>query len=168
MAMLEVLIAANLVVCIIGGVILGRWVYALKGTVDAQAATITTMKQVNETVLNVFRTLDPERFAREVNVHKQLADDRAKALVEEAQRKFVDERKAMSEGIRELIRLYALGTAASFYLMRYVPKSQRAQVIGEMKVPEEVKSTLLEFAERAPESAPGIPSLFEPLSKLGV
>ncbi len=157
--LLEILIAANLVISIIGALIVGRWVYALKGTVAAQAATIATIQQVNETVVRVFTALDPERWAKEVTVHKELADRKAAALVEEAERKFREEKTAFSSLAREAINRmsdhYGEALEMAFRFMPWVPKSQRALVIAQTKLPDNVKATMTEMAAESPEWGAG-------------
>jgi hypothetical protein len=170
--MLEIMIGVNLVVSIIGGGILVKWlvrhiralegtVKALEGTVKAQAETITTIKHVNETVVNVFTALDPERFLREVNVHKELADRKAAAIVEDAERKFRDERTAFSSVAVEMMQRMAedYGEALSLALrfMPWVSKSHRALVIAETKLPDRVKASITEMAAQAPEWSAGGP-----------
>jgi len=153
--MMETLIAANLIISIIGALILGRWIYALKGTIDAQAATITTIKQVNETVVQVFMALDPERWAKEIKVHKEFADRKAAAIVEEMERKFREKKSTFTEQAKDRIRTFVenyeavLGLVIRF--MAWVPGQSRVELITGMNLPDSVKKTLTDAAREAPE-----------------
>jgi hypothetical protein len=155
MTWLEILIVVNLAVSLVGGAIVVKWVRALKGTVDAQAETITTIQKVNETVLNVFTALDPERYAREVATYKDLADKKTTALVEEAQRQAEAQRTALADKAGQVMvtlsEMYgeALGLAVGF--MPWVPKKRRADMVAEAKLPGDVKKNVMDLAEKAPD-----------------
>ena len=150
--MLEILIGANLLISIIGALIVGRWVYALKGTIEAQAATIATIQQVNETVVKVFMALDPERFIRHVTAYQELADRNAAAIVKDAERKFREERTAALDRMTEN---YGQALEIALRFMPWVSKSHRAQEIAETKLPDNVKTMLTEMADKAPEWSAG-------------
>ena len=171
---LEALITANLIISIIGALIVGRWVYALKGTVAAQAATIATIQQVNETVVKVFLALDPERWAKEVTVYKELADRKAAAIVEEAERGFREERTALSsqamKALEGMAHLYGAALGMAIRFMPWAPKSHRVAVIAETKLLDDDLTMLTEMADKAPEWSAGglrgLGSLLESHSRL--
>ena len=133
-----------LLVEIVGFGITGWVIWGLKSTVDAQGKTLSAIGEINRTVLEVFKVLEPERWAKEVRVHKQLADEKAAAFVEQERRKaFVAVTTAVD---------YFVGyVGASFVLMAYVPAEERAQIIESMEVKREVKDRLLQQAADAPD-----------------
>jgi hypothetical protein len=151
---LEYLVGAVLAVNVIGGLILGKWVHALKGTVDAQAATIATMGLVNETVLKVFTALDPERFVREATAYKDLVDRKAAALVEDAERQ---SQTAREETVQLLHHMYAEALGLALRFVAWVPKRYRAEVVLGIKMPDEVKGSIMEIADNAPDWSGGAP-----------
>jgi hypothetical protein len=51
-------------------------VAALEGTVRAQEQHIKSIAEINRSVVEVFKAMDPERWAKEVRYHKELADRR--------------------------------------------------------------------------------------------
>lgn len=153
--MLEALIAANLAVSVIGGAVLVKWlvrhIRALEGTVKAQGETLATVTGLNNTFVNVFKAVDPDRWAKEVTVHKELADRKAAALVEEAERKFREERTALSsqtlEGVERMADLYGEAMSLALRFMPWVPKGHRPALIAGTKLTDHVKTGLTEMAE---------------------
>jgi hypothetical protein len=97
LAYLEVVVVASIAaVNVIGCGVLVRWlvrqINALKGAVAAHEQTIQAVGTLNRTVLEVFK--GPERWAKEVEIHKRLADEKAAALVEREREKWERQLKA--------------------------------------------------------------------------
>ena len=162
--LLQTLIAVNLAVSIIGGGILVKWlvrhIRALEGTVKAQGETLATVTGLNNTLVNVFKAVDPDRWAKEVTIHKELADKKAAAIVEEAERKFREERTALSgqtvEAVQRMGDLYKEALDMALRFMPWVPKSHRLVVIAEANLTDREKKTLTDLAtENADWSALG-------------
>jgi len=122
----------------------------------------------------VFKALDPDRWAKEVEVHKRLADEKANALVEEAQRKFDAEKNVMSKresaAVTKLLLLYGEAVSAAVTLLAWIPKSRRLKAIegAGLSADSPLKPTLLRDAQEAPDLGPDLPSLFKSVSELGV
>lgn len=183
------IVGAFVALNLIGGYGLVRWlrtwIHALQGnvetlraTVAAQEANLASIGTVNQALLDVFKALDPQRWAAEVEVHKKLAGDRAAAMIERAQRELEREREqyveatkktttdavtattkeAVSESARIAIEMTIkamvpyVGVMASF--LPFVPKSERLRIIKESKLPDERKTELLRMAEETRELRP--------------
>ena len=131
-----------------GVALLLKWISALKGTVAAQEMALKTLSGLNATVLEIIKALDPERWAKEVQIHKRLADEKAAAIVE-------DERTKRRRDVAELTE-FAFAEARSRYsiilrLLPYVPKLQRADLITDPGVMTETRDQLLQAAEQFPD-----------------
>jgi hypothetical protein len=151
---------------IIGGVILVRWlvrtigamqrnITALEGTVRAQEQTLQAVGQINKTVLEVFQTLDPKRWATEVEVHKQFADERAAATIERAQRQREQEKAKFAKEtvaeMRGMILTFGPYVKLASEFLAYVPKNQRLIAIEQAGLDDESKAAMLRQAEETPE-----------------
>lgn len=151
-----VLTAAVLAVNLIGGTILVRWlvrtIKALESTVSAQGQTIATIGQINTTVLEVFKAMDPERWAKEVEIHKKLTDEKLEALLERKGREIeAQATEAREEAIRHLKNFVHLGIE----LIPYVPKHLRITVISGLAIPDDMKIVFLDYAEEVPDRGAG-------------
>ncbi len=161
--LVQTLIAVNLAVSIIGGSFLVKWlvrhIRALEGTVKAQGETLATVTKLNDTLVNVFKAVDPERWAKEVTLYKDLVDRKAAAIVEEAERKFQEEKTTLSSRADEAMKrrgeYYGEAISLALRFMPWVSVSRRAQEIAETKLPDDVKTTLTQMAGEAPEWSAG-------------
>ena len=157
--LLEILIAATLAVNVIGGGLLVKWlvhhIKALEGTVKAQGETLRTIGTLNDTLLKVLGALDPERWAKEVTVYKDLTDKKVAALMEEAERKFRAERGVFAghtvDAIDRMWDMYGEAIEVVLRYMPWVPKGHRVQVITETKLPDIMKKKLTDMAVESPE-----------------
>jgi len=163
-------IVAGLVVAlvnVIGGGLVIRWlvrqINALKGTVAAQDATLKTIGEVNRTVLEVFRAMDPQRWAKEVQIHKRFADEKAQAIIEDERRKYEREKEETARRGKDAVAFLFEETqryiGAIIDLMPYVPKETRQSVLKEMRVSEHIRRILTEVADRSPDWSQGFRSL---------
>src|SRR5713101_3123004 len=136
---------------VIGGGLVIRWlarqIRALKGTVDAQTETLKTIGEVNRTVLEVFKAMEPRRWAEEVQVHKKLADEKAAALVDEARRQFEKDK----ETLQETLKGYQEAVGVGLSLLPYVPKEERQKAVDDTAAPDSIKKVFLEVAATAPD-----------------
>lgn len=132
-----------------------RHINALKGTVEAQGRTLETVGKLNEALIKVFTALDPERWAKEVEVHKRLADQKVEALLAEGQRKFEEEKKALtgrsSEALDAAVNGWPASLTAAFRLLAYIPRNLRATIIRDMPIPGWLRGNLLQAADEFPE-----------------
>jgi hypothetical protein len=169
-------VAAIAAVNLIGLGVLVRWlvvqinalkgtVDALKGTVAAQEQTIKTIGTVNQAVLEVFKATDPERWAKEITIHKRLADDKAQAIVEQARAEFDRSQAARDQNIKEALA-YQAGVTEDYIrivmtLLPYVAKPLRVAVLDSIQVRQSwTTSTLKHYAEQLPESQPQLTALW--------
>lgn len=144
---------------VIGGAVLIRrltqQISALKGTVEAQQEQIKTIAEVNRVAVEVFKAMDPERWAREVKVHKELADRKAEAMVEEARREFERDKAATGEravqAMKQVWELYEGALAVGMKLVPYVPQNIRLGAILTSSGPDHVKDAYLDVAQKAPD-----------------
>jgi len=161
-------VVAGLVVGVVnvvgGGFVIKRLVgqiKALKGTIDAQETTLKTIGEVNKTVLEVFKATDPERWSKEVQIHKELADKKANAIIEEERRKLEQGHAAFKDSalkaLNTLVGHYGHAVGVAMKLIPYVPKGMRRGLIKEAAAdgPEFTQKALLEIAETAPDWSAG-------------
>jgi hypothetical protein len=106
-------------------------------------------------VVKVFKALDAERFLRHVTAYKELVDKKAAAIVEDAEREFREKRTATVEEIKRLSEQYGESLGMVLQLMPWVPKSHRALVIAQTKLPDPLKKGLADWAAGAPEWSAG-------------
>jgi hypothetical protein len=127
---------------------------ALKGTVDAQKEALGAVGKINDTVLSVFTAMDPERWAKEVKTHKELADLKVERLLEEQRRSSeASEKDLRARNQRLRIDVGALVLQQTL-LIPYVPKDQRIKILRTTKLDEDVRKILIEYAEEIPEIRP--------------
>jgi len=124
---------------------------ALKGTIETQDKTLKTIGEVNRTVLEVFKVMDPERWAKEVEVHKRLADEKAQAIVEAEKRKLAQDRAALQDNAGKLVDHYKTVLGIGLRLIPYVPHGMRHQVLDEIRGSQDIKDVFREVAEKAPD-----------------
>jgi len=150
------------VVNVVGGGLVIWWlvkqINALKETVETQDETLKTIGQVNQTLLAVFKAMDPERWAKEVQIHKQLADEKAHAIVEQERQKLADEWRQAAGSAERTLRLaesavdrlsdYAFASAT---LLQYIPKGLRDRVIDELQIKEDIKRRFRTFSVDVPD-----------------
>jgi len=153
------------VVNVVGGGLVIWWlvkqINALKETVETQDETLKTIGQVNQTLLAVFKAMDPERWAKEVQIHKQLADEKAHAIVEQERQKLADEWRQAAGSAERTLRLaesavdrlsdYAFASAT---LLQYIPKGLRDRVIDELQIKEDIKRRFRTFSVDVPDLSP--------------
>jgi hypothetical protein len=157
-----ILTAAIAALNLIGGTILVRWlvrhIRALEGTVSAQAKTLETVERLNKLALDVIAALDPERWAKEVAIHKELADKKVETILELEQRRLDREREDLAGATQFAIEQSAAAMKDNadnvIELLPYIPKSQRAAAIGRLTFSDDLKGVLYEYAEGVPESEP--------------
>ena len=156
------------VVNVVGGGLVIRWlvrqIEALKGTVDAQDKTLKTIGQVNQTLVEVFKTMDPERWAKEVQIHKQLADEKARAIVDQERQKLADEWRQMAQAGASAERTLRLAESAvdrlsdyafaSATLLQHIPKGLRDRVIDDLQIKDDIKSRFRTFSVDVPDLSP--------------
>lgn len=128
---------------------------ALRGTIAAQTTALQALEGLNRTALEVVKGVDPERWAAEVRIHKELADRKAQALIDEARQKFDQEKRSVQEKQAEFVRFisdeYRAALRLAFGLIAYIPKEVRAAAINERGVPEDLRKLCLEVAEASPD-----------------
>jgi hypothetical protein len=56
---------------------------ALKTTIDAQARSLEAVDRVNKAALALVKAFDPERFAKQMTIYKDLVDRNTTALLED-------------------------------------------------------------------------------------
>ena len=156
------------IVNVVGGGLVIRWlgkqINALKGTVDAQDKTLKTIGQVNQTLLEVFKAMDPERWAKEVQIHKQLADEKAHAIVDQERQKLADVWRQMAQAGASAERTLRLAESAvdrlsdyafaSATLLQYIPKGLRDRVIDDLQIKDDIKSRFRTFSVDVPDLSP--------------
>ncbi|HEY7250756.1 MAG TPA: hypothetical protein VIG37_09670 [Methylomirabilota bacterium] len=153
---------------------INRQIVALKGTVDAQAETLRTLQGLNQTALEVVKGVDPERWAAEVRIHKDLADQKAQALIDEARREFDQEKKSTLEKQARVAQVfrdqYSAALQLAFGLIAYIPKHSRMAAIEERDVPKDLKELYLKLAEKSPDRStpPLLQALFEISPNVGL
>lgn len=155
--LLLILIAVNLV----GGYLLRQWINSLRGTVEAQKTALDTVQRVVDAAMSVFKASDPERWAKEVAIHKELADQKAAAIVEDERRKS-EERIQQVDGrartfIEQLGRLHSEALGAAIRLLAEIPRESRAQIVGEMRLSPSTNEALLRAATELPDPVPPLP-----------
>ena len=155
---------------------LRTWIKALQGNVDAlrqtvaaHEASLKSIGSVNSALLDVFKTLDPQRWAAEVDVHKRLADERAAALIERAERNFQEQRAQHGQLTKQMVgdAIVSLVPYSSIAIrfLPYVPKEERLRIINNSKLGDEFKAEMLKWAEETPYIQPG--SLREAIMGVG-
>jgi hypothetical protein len=164
-----VILSAALALNIIGGTILVGWlvrtiralqgnITALEGTVKAQEHTLQAVGQINRTVLEVFKVLDPERWAAEVEVHKKFADARAAATIEQTQQRYKRELETAEQNTRLTVQgvthWFTPYVKLTLNFLAYVPMAQRRAAIEAAGFEEEAKAVMLREAEQTPEIHP--------------
>jgi hypothetical protein len=153
------LLSAILVVNLIGGGVLVRWLVrhigALEGTVATQAKTLQTVEGLNTTVLNVIKAIDPDRWAREVSAYKELIDSKAAAFIEEERRKIARQQQGTVQQVGAVLKMVADENARHYKLilslLPFVPKANRLAAIRGADLSEPSRQGLLQSAESAPE-----------------
>ena len=138
-----------------GVMLLMKWISALKGTVAAQETALKTLSSLNTTVLEIIKALDPERWAKEVQIHKRLADEKVASLVEAERRRFEESRRTDMTGLasifeEEFERLYTV----MFGFLIQTPKRRRADIInGVAGLRDNMRGRLLKSAEELPDES---------------
>ncbi len=155
--LLVVLIAVNLM----GGVLLRQWINSLRGTVEAQKTALDSVQRVVDAAMTVFKASDPERWAKEVAVHKDLADRKAASIVEDERRK-AEERVQQVDGrarvfVEQLAQAQREAIGAAIRLLAEIPRASRQQIVLELQVSPPIKQAFLKAAEELPEPIPPLP-----------
>jgi hypothetical protein len=160
--MTDILLSILIVMNVIGGWSVIRWLHrniralegnvaALQGTVKAQSETLETVGSLNKTALEMIRAVDPERWAKEVEVHKRLADAKATAIVDGERRK-LGEVLEQAKGTREeAIRIVEPILLLALRAIGHVPKHRRREVIQAANLTPDSERDFLDFAEEAPD-----------------
>lgn len=150
-ALLAILIAVNL----LGGILLKRWIDSLRGTVEAQKTALDAVHRVLDTVMNVFKATDPDRWAKEVAVHKELADKKVAALLDEERRNAEERIQQVDDRARAfylpLAQLHEEALGAAIRLLAELPKDGRATIIREIGLHRINEEPLLKAATELPE-----------------
>ena len=172
--MTEILLAVLIVLNVLGGSGVLRWlrrqigalrgtVEALEKTVKAQDEALQAVRDLNKTALEMIKAVDPERWAKEGQIHKELADKKVEAVLDEERRKMeLDKEVSKQRGletIKTLVDYYGDALTLGLRLIPYVPKHLRAQVIKEVGGSSRVTGPFLDIAEKAPDWSTGFPSL---------
>ena len=148
----EMLLWAMLVLDVLGFGGLIYWmrqrIGALEAVVATQTKTLDTVNGLNRIVLEVIQALDPERWAKEVKVHKELADQKVEALIESERRERQKELQTASAFALDVTKTHINDV---FELLPYIPQSHRAPAIAKLGFDAEVKKVLYTYAEQAPE-----------------
>ena len=130
-------------------------VAALEGTVRAQEQHIKSIAEINRSVVEVFKAMDPERWAKEVRYHKELADRRVETIIEEARRKLESDRQSMTEDAnrraKESGEAFLACLTFLLELIPYVLKTHRDLMIAKAKLGDDFKGVLRDYAARVPE-----------------
>ena len=156
------------VVNVVGSGLVIRWlvrqIEALKGTVAAQTETLSTIGQVNRALLEVFKAMDPERWAKEVQIHNPLAEEKARAIVAQERQKLADEWRQMTQAAASAERTLRLAESAvdrlsdyafaSATLLQYIPKGLRDRVIDDLQIKEDIKRRFRTFSVDVPDLSP--------------
>lgn len=163
----EIILGIMLGLNILGGAVLVRWltrtigalrgtVEALETTVSAQNETLQAVNQLNRTMIEVFRAVDPERWAKEVSIHKELADRKAATIIDDERRAFERERTVSHQRFREtgeaFIQHYGEALGVAFKFLAYIPRSMRDQAIAEAGIRDSLRDKFQDIAKAAPEN----------------
>lgn len=148
MLLYVVSVACIAAVNLIGLGVLVRWlvrhihvlegnVRVLEGTVQAQQETLDTIGGLNRMAIEVIKAMDPERWAKEVQIHKDLADKKAAALIEDEKQRIA---KGTGAAIGDVLGRYEAIFGLTLSVMPYIPKAQRAgliraSVLGPLEAP---------------------------------
>jgi len=124
--------------------ILAYWIRSLKGAVDAQRETIAAQKQFIEGLKTVLDTTDTPKMLERVEAIKKFVEHEKEAFVRDVKLK-------VERYLNQSSAIDALMSDALISLIPYIPILQRNMAIDSMKVPDEIKNTLKEFADRAPD-----------------
>ncbi len=140
-----------------------RQIRALKGTVDAQKKTLDTFESLNSAVVNLVNALNPDRWAKEIEIHKKLADQKAEAFVEQERRRLEHEKEATKQSQAEMIKMlldhYGGLIKVGLRLLPYVPKDFREKTIKEAHAPEQVTKIFLDVMGEVPDWSGGFRSI---------
>ncbi len=132
-----------------------KWLNALRGAVSAQQIALNAVTGLNKTALEVIQALDPERWAKEVRIHKDLADEKAAFMVEAERKRFEERRRIDMTSLtsffaEEIDRHYAV----MFRLLIQTPKHHRAALInGVAGLRDTTRGHLLKAAEELPDES---------------
>jgi hypothetical protein len=109
---------------------------ALKGTVDAQKATLETVRELNKIAVEMARAADPKRYLDMVETNEKLVQKNATAAMEDMRRELERERQQSQEEACKMFDM-AMRNAlqAGFELVAYVAPDRRPQAIAAMPPP---------------------------------
>jgi hypothetical protein len=146
---LIVIIAALLNLTVFGGCAywVVRWLRSLKGTVDAQAETISTLRTVID-------AMDLPKMLERFKAYKKITDRQKEAEVQEIERKFSEQQAALVQSGEESKKGYEQDRIdfidLILDLMPYVRKEIRYKVIASSNFSDELKHTLQDTARKLP------------------
>ena len=134
---------------IVLGVLMKRWIDALKGTVAAQSQTITSQKTLLENLGNVLNAADTPKMLERVEAYKKFVDQEKEAAIQDLERKFAEERKELVRaGVETTSELADDFIALIVNLMPYVPREDRKALIESTNFSKRAKSFLWSAADK--------------------
>jgi hypothetical protein len=127
-------------------------VTALEGTVRAQRDALDALGGLNKTALEVVKAIDPERWAKEVTIHKELNDKKTEAVIEGARRRLDQDMTQATAAAQVMGAKYQHSLVLSIGLLCYVPMGLRDKALRESPRGDgELIGFLLEGAPRLPD-----------------
>src|SRR6266436_4964160 len=85
------------------GVLMKRWIDALKGTVAAQSQTITSQKTLLENLGNVLNAADTPKMLERVQAYKKFVDQEKEAAIRQMETTLTEEKNKSSESSLRLL-----------------------------------------------------------------
>jgi hypothetical protein len=139
------------------------WFRSLKGTVETQAQTISTLKTVID-------TMDLPKMLERFEAFKKITDRQKEAEVEEIERKFSEQQAAFVQSGEESKKGYEQDRIdfidLILDLMPYVRKEIRYKVIASSNFSDEVKHTLQDTARKTLDLSWPMPALLEAIDSI--
>jgi hypothetical protein len=124
------------------------WLRSLKGTVDAQAETISTLK----TILDV---TDTPKMLERLEAYKKFVDHEKEVLEQSFRRQLEKEKQKSSQSgvaaLQATASLVAGMTNIIALLMPYVPREERKKAIETRNFDDQFEAILHRLAEEAPD-----------------
>lgn len=140
MTLSEVLQAIQIAILLLGfsGLViwLRQWIFALRGALQAQNATIDTQKIVIESMSNFLTVADAPKMLERYEAYKKLVDHEKEAILRKQEGKEFSE-----QGLLGMI----------IDMLPYVPSAQRGELLASAKISALDKEQLNRVAKVAPD-----------------